>query len=381
MKIIKSLTTTVVSVVAVAVIVVPSVSLAADIRGGQQTTVGNNETITNDLYLAGGGVNNLATVQGDLVAAGGNVLIVGPVSQYVNAAGGTVIVQSNIGGSVRAVGGNILIQSVVGGDVMVAGGQIQITGGKIGRDVMGAGGSVRIDSPVQGNVRFIGGEVYINAPVAGNVEVEAEKVTLGSSAAIAGNFSYKSAREATIESGAKISGQTNYQPLVKKEFKKQTLKFFAAAVMAKFLMILLGAMLFGLFFRKYMTNLVSKAYSQPLMELGRGFIALIILPIVSILLMVTVIGAPLGILGVIGYAGLLIFSCLIAPILIGCLAYKLTTKSDTYEVSWKTILLGVVINYLLGMIPFIGWFVVFGFFLITLGTIVKMKMELAQNWR
>lgn len=366
-----------------ALVLVPATSFAAELRGGNQTVVGSNEVITNDLYIAGGSVTSSGVIQGDLTAAGGTVLVTGPVSQDITVAGGTLTILGTVGGSIRATGGNITVSSSVKNDVVAAGGLVQIAGGQVGRDVVVAGGTVRIDSPVTGNVRFIGAELFINAPVSGNVEADAQKVTLGSAAVISGTLTYKASQEVVMEKGAQVKGAVTYTPkgVVRADFKKGMAAFFAFWVIAKFLMLLAGALVIGLCLRRFSTEAVADAFSHSYSEIGRGLVVLIVLPVASVLLLVTVIGVPFGVLGLISLAALIIVSSLFTPILIGSALYKWAMKGTDYEISWKTIVLGVVAYFVFGFIPVLGWIADFVFWLIALGAIVHIKWGELQEWR
>lgn len=371
------------SVVALALLL-PAVGFAAELRAADQSVVGSNELITNDLYIAGGTVTSSGVIEGSLTGAGGTVLVTGPVSNDVTVAGGTLTILGTIGGAVRATGGNITVASSVRTDVVAAGGQVQITGGQVGRDVVVAGGTVRIDSPVTGNVRFIGGQLYLNAPVSGNVDVvTAQKVTLGSAAVISGNFTYKAAQKAVMEAGAQVKGAVKYTPSVSRgEAVKEGLAgLFAFWIIAKFMMLLAGALIFGLCLKRFSAEVVRGAFAQPLSELGRGLVLLVVLPVASILLLITLVGLPFGILGLISLVALGIVSSLIAPVLLGSALYKWIMKTSGYEISWKPIVLGVVAYMLCGLIPILGWVIAFGFWLIALGAIAKTKLDELRNWR
>jgi cytoskeletal protein CcmA (bactofilin family) len=370
------------SIIALALLL-PAVGLAAELRAADQSVVGSNEIITNDLYIAGGTVTSSGVVQGSLTGAGGTILVTGPVSNDVTVAGGTLTILGTIGGAVRAAGGNITIASSVRTDVVVAGGQVQIAGGQVGRDVVAAGGTVRIDSPVTGNVRFMGGELYLNAPVSGNVDiVTAQKVTLGSAAVISGNFTYKAAQKAVMETGAQVKGTVTYTPTVSRRdaVKEGLTGLFAFWVVAKFMMLLAGALIFGLGLKRFSAEVVKGAFAQPLSELGRGLVTLVVLPVASVLLLITLVGLPFGILGFISLASLAIASCLVAPVLLGSVLYRWIMKTSGYEISWKSIVLGVVAYMLCGLIPVLGWVVAFGFWLVALGAIVKIKLDELKNW-
>lgn len=361
----------------------PAVSSAAELRAAKQATVGSDEIITNDLYIAGASVASSGEVAGDLTAAGGNVLVTGPVGQDVIAAGGALTILGEIGDGIRAAGGTVTIGSAVRGDVVAAGRDIVIAGGSVGRDVVVFGSSLRIDSPVAGNVRFRGGEIYINAPISGNVEVDADTATLGSAAVIFGNFTYKARQEVMMEDGARVSGRVDYtpQPTRERGARGAFVALFALLALAKLLMIATGALVVGLFFRRHSGDFIKDACADPLAALGRGLVFLIILPILSILLLLSVLGVPLGALGLLGFAAGIILGVLLTPIFLGSIAYRWATKGSVYDVSWKTIVLGVMLYFVLGFVPFFGWAIQFAFFLLALGSVAKMKWNAIKKKR
>jgi cytoskeletal protein CcmA (bactofilin family) len=324
-------------------------------------------------------------VQGDLVAAGGNLLLNGPVSADLMAAGGSITILGQVDGDVRFGGGNVTVQGAVGGDIVGGGGQVSLVGQKIGGDVAIGGGSITIDAPVAGVVHLAGGEVRINAPIQGNVFVQAEKLTLGPKAAIAGNLTYSASDVATLEDGAVVRGATEFNERPERATQAGVtaglLALFSLWMIAKFLMLLVGAGALAYFFQRYSRQLVATAGTQPWMEIVRGLVVVIVLPVVSFLLLATIIGIPLGLGGLLTLGILCIFAHLAAPIIVGSIVHQWIKKPAGYVVNWKTVLLGVAIFFFLGLIPFIGWIVKAAICLLTLGAALNIKWSIAKEWR
>ena len=368
--------------VAVALIA-PVVTLAAEFRTGEQPAVLSGERITGDVYIFGGSVTSIGAVTGDVVAGGGNVTISGNVGADVFAGGGNVAILSDVADDVRAGGGNVVIQGKVGGDVIVGGGQVSIGGAGVGGDVVVGAGTLRVDAPVAGSLKIGGGNIYINAPIKGAVTIaNADKVTLGPSAILYGDLSYKSRGELIKEEGAEVRGEVQYTPRAAKKAVPAALVagLISAWILGKFLVLLTCALVVGLALRRYSREVVARALARPLTELGRGLLVLISLPVVSVILMVTLLGMPFGVLGFISFFALTLFAWVIAPIIIGSFVQSRFSGVEA-EVSWKTILLGVVIFQVLGFIPFIGWLVAAAAFLITVGVIASIKWEVLQEWK
>ena len=366
-----------------ALMIVPVVALAAEFRAAEQISLPATQSIKDDLYIAGGAVTSAGNVSGDVVAGGGNVLVSGTIGADLTAAGGTVTVLADVADDVRVAGGNILIQGKVGDDLLVGGGQIQVGGSGIGGDVAIGGGTIRIEAPVGGSIKIGGGEVYLNAPVGGTVEFMGDKLTLGSGAVISGDLIYTSPKKATMEEGAVVRGETTYTESkdTRSISKTGLAALLSLAFFGMFLTQFACALLLGLVFRRYAMTLVENAVTQPLLEMGRGLVVLIVLPVVSVLLFFTLIGVPLGFLGLFAFIAAMLGVWMIVPIILGSIAHHKLFKTAAYEVSWKTILLGTALYVLLGIIPIIGGLAQFALILLTLGAMLKLKWDIAKEWR
>jgi len=371
----------VIALVAVVAIVLPLSLFAAQFRVGNQTTLGAQETINNDLYIAGGSVSTAGVVTGDLLAAGGNVLINSKVGQDALLAGGTITILGDVADDVRVAGGNITITGAIGGDLIAGGGQINIAGGNIGGDAAIGGGVVWIGAPIAGNVRLGAGEVHINAPITGDVTIDANKIFLENGAKINGSLTYTSPQEAEIAPG-QVAGRVMFNPRATHAQKTNIIGIALSVwLLVRFLMLLTAALVLGLIFKRYAKNIVEGGLKKPLLELGRGFVSVVVIPAASIVLLITIIGVPLGILGLIGFVVFMMFGYIFAPILLGSLLYKWFGKKEGHTITWLSILLGVVVFCLFGWVPFIGWIIRCILVLITLGAIARMKMTFVKDFR
>jgi carbonic anhydrase/acetyltransferase-like protein (isoleucine patch superfamily) len=355
----------------------PAVALGAQFYGGDQASVPG--AVNDDVYVGGGSVMSAGAVTGDLYAGGGTVIVSGPVSQDLVVGGGTVTVLNSVGDDLRLGGGNLTVQGDVGDDVLIGGGQVLVTGGRIGGDATIGAGVLRLESPVGGSAKLGGGDVYINTAIAGSVTIDADKVTLGSNAVIAGDLTYRSPNELVLEDGARVLGDTNYEPREAREGAAAKAAFFSFATVVGFLMLLAASLVLGLFFRRFSTDLVVGAYERPFVELARGFVFLIVAPVAAVILLISVIGVPLGLLALVGYVATIIFSWLLSPVLLGSFVWKWVTKGE-YVVSWQSITVGVILFSLLSLIPIVGWLAEFVLVLMALGSSLRIRWSVAQQW-
>src|ERR687896_859613 len=134
---------------------------AIETRGGENVTIGADEVVEDDLYVAAQTVTVEGTVQGDLVAAGGTVRVNGgTVEGDLISAGQTVIVNGTVEDDVRIAGQALLVGedaqieddliaaalsletepgSTVGGELLYGGYQALGAGGGGGAATAGSG--------------------------------------------------------------------------------------------------------------------------------------------------------------------------------------------------------------------------------------------------
>lgn len=369
--------------VIVLMIAVPLLSFAAEFKVGEQISTGKDEKVVNDLYMAGGSVMSAGFVAGDLVMAGGNIVVNGDVTADLIAGGGNVSILSDVGDDVRAGGGIVILSGKVGGDAMIGGGQIFVSGAGVEGDVAITGGNVNLNAPVAGDLFVVaGGNVFINAPIGGDVKIEAKKITLGSNAVISGNLIYESKAEIIKEEGAVIQGTVDFRPMARDivSIKLFIASIFSAVLLWKFITLLVCALIIGLVLKRFNKEIIALAIKRPLYEFGMGVVIMITVPIVSILLFMTLVGIPFGVLGLLGFVIMMIFTWILTPIILGSVVYHYFSKKEL-EVSWKTILLGVFLFAILGVIPFLGWLLQMLLVFTTLGSLFAFKMQILKEWR
>ena len=367
--------------VLVAALMAPLVSSAAQFYADKTVSLSSSDAVKNDAYLAGGTVTSSGKVPGDLAAAGGTVIITGDVGLDALVAGGNVSVLAPVGDDLRVAGGNVTVQGKVGGDLVMAGGQASVGGAGITGDAAIAGGSVALEAPVGGSVRIAGGDVIIDAPITGNVTVMARSLTLGSHAVINGKLAYTADSALTQKDGATVKGSVSYTPRPAKEVSARSIAALVSAwLFGKFLILLVSALLLGLLMKRYSSELVRRAGERPWAEMGRGVLVFVALPAISFILLITFVGIPFGVIGLLSFVAVLILSWIVAPILLGSLLYRWITKGG-WVVNWKTILLGVFVYCLLTFVPVVGWIVQALLGLLALGSVIAVKLDVVRQWR
>jgi hypothetical protein len=312
-------------------LVVPFSIFAAQFKADKQVTITKDEVIRGNLYLAGSVLSVAGTIQGDLLAAGGNVTILGPVTQDVMVAGGTIIFDSSVGGDVRIAGGNITIGGDITGDLVVAGGQVIILSG----------------TTVRGDLVAAGGQVTNNGTVRGQTSIYLPKE-----------------KEQKNESTA-----------------RKVFSFFGLGWLVKLLMVIVFGLVLYYLLKSGTQEVVRRARDGFGKELLRGFVFLITVPAAILIVLLTVIGVPLGVLGIWIYAALLTLSSVFAGMVLGSVLYRLVLRK-TSALTLGALLIGIILFQLFKLIPFVGWIICFVFFLAALGSLSHiLYQQTVAKWR
>lgn len=357
-------------------------AMAADFRLGDKSGSISIDKDTKNLYSAGNMISINADIEKSLHAAGNVITIVGDIGNNIYAVGNTVAIKGNVGGTVHMAAANVSIEGEIEDDLFLAGGNIVLTKlTSVGGDLYVAGGTVVVDGSVAGDIHIAGGDITINGKVGGEVNVKADSsLTLGSEAEIGKDLNYKGPKELEVKEGAKISGEINFTKIeVKKAgvFKKS--KAIKGLLTLAFLIKLLGAIAAGLVFvyllRKFTEPAVKESLSRFWPSLGLGFAALILIPVLFVILMITVVGIWLGVLTIATYILSILLSLVLSSIVLGVWLIKIIGRKKDYLVDWKAVVVGVIVMDIIALIPVLGWIVKFVLMLMALGGIYRLAHQ------
>jgi cytoskeletal protein CcmA (bactofilin family) len=370
----------VVSLVAVLLTLFTSLPvLAADLRGGDTITVASGEVVDDDLYIAGNTIIIDGTVNGDLWAFGSTITVNGDVNGSIVAIGQTVNVNGNVGHAVRLVGQTINISGNVSGDLIVFGSEANIASKvKIGGDMLFSAGNVRLNGPVEKDVKGSGSEVIVANVVGGDVELKVKNLTLTSSANVQGNLTYTSENEADIQSGAKVEGKTTHNmPEVKKPAP------FSGIVgkLIGFLMALVTGLIIILIIPGRSASVADSIRNKPWTSLGWGAVILFATPIAAIMVCITVIGIPVGLIALALYAIAIYISQVFVGLFIGRWIIGRFRGTESKAIMVGALALGLVILTLLGLIPYLGFWIGLAVALFGLGAVLVSETTLRSGAR
>lgn len=358
-------------------------AIAATMQAGH--TVLESLPVEDDVYLAGGKVVVEGEIGGDAVVAGGRLLLNAPVDKDVLMAGGSLLINGPVGGDIRAAGGDVTISQSVAEDLIVAGGNVTISrGATIGGDLLVAGGEVIIEGQVKGSADIAGGEIIfngmiegdarlraveklsINGRVAGHTVFAAPQVTLGPTARFGGGVDYWREEGPIDFSGVEVIGTATFNPELQLGGKELARHLCGDGGIAFFGVWLIFSILSGalviLVLVLLAPNFFSKA-TEPLQEsfwknVGIGFLYFASTPAVALLLMLSVIGLPLGLFVLFGYFFSIIFAVpLTAIVLTKWLERRKLAEWGRAAFFFASLGLFVALE-VLSVVPLLGWLIV-----------------------
>lgn len=349
---------------------------AARFGAGNEYFLEEGEVIRDSLYVGAGTVIIRGTIEDDLIVGGGTVAIDGDVRGDVMVGSGTVNINGNIGDDARVAGGVVTVDGKIGGDLVAAGGTVNLgRDSSIGGDLIAGAGTLRSSGVVNGNAKMSAGDLEIAGTIRGNVEavMEEEAPRLSSSANIGGNFVYTSEDKAVIEEGAQISGEVTHR--LPKVPRRRTERggllgvLLGLGLVWKFTflvaMFITGAVLIALL-PKWTKNAAGNISAKPWLSLGWGFLLFIVTPIAALVVAITVIGLPLGLMICALYTAALYMAWIIVGRYAGWQIIRLFRKEREPSPFWS-LLLGLVILAIIMLIPILSIFAYFLFVIVGLG--------------
>lgn len=325
---------------------------------GAPLKVPEGQVIEGNHYMAFGSVIMAGTVSGDLCAAGGNVSIPGKVGRDLWVAGGEITVGDSVGEDVRAAGGQVSLSGPIGGDLMCFAGNTDVDSGcKVAGKVMISTGDLTWAGEAGKDLEANAGVITFKGIVHGNAHLSGADIVVGPGAVVEGDLVYTSAAEAKISPQAVIKGKTDHRLPPERAHKPK--KHFPLAAILKILTfwawslgsLLLGSLLMNLF--PGMGQRIEARIRTLHWAALAGFIVLSLAPAVTLALLLSVLGVPIGLSLLTGVMFALIASIAFAGLTLGRALVELITKKTVTAWFWP-MALGIFLIQLLGLIPCFG---------------------------
>lgn len=340
---------------------VPIKAYAAEFQSGGDITVAADQVINDDLYVAGQKVSILGTLNGDLIAAGSNINVSGSVNGNIIAAGSDLDISGSVSKSIRAAGESIKVSGKVGKDLITASNEFQIlAGGEVLGQVIIAASKAEID----GNI--------------GSLKAVAQTLSLKQNANVNGDVLYYSEKDAEIAPESKINGKVEKR---EEKFIALTKEVETRQKLLGLLYLFVVTLIVFLIMPKSFKTVSERWKAHFWLNLLWGFIALIAIPLASIILFATVIGAPFALGLLLIYPIILYLGSVMGIVSLGAWLKALYEKNKEIDVDLVSIILGFALYGLFLLIGPVGALFQFVVFLAGFGTLVAVIYTKFKNSR
>ena len=288
--------------------------------------------------------------------------------------GSNIEVTEAVEGPFHAAAGKIEIDAPIHGSTRLAGGKIDFgSGATVSGDASLVGGTVNVDGAVNGELHAVGGQVTLNGAIGGDATVAAGTLNLGPNARINGKLKFRGG-ELNQDPAAQVTGGITQHTRDRFHFERHERtpaeRFLRGWLWTAGLMVLaalIAAALPGPS-RRMAAELRERPWLTPLL----GLIALSTVPVAAVLLMVTIIGIPIGLLAIVGYAALLLVGYVWLAVVVGGLLLDRVKPETAALTAWRVgaAVLVVLVLALLNRLPIVGGAFVFAAVVIGVGMIV-----------
>ncbi len=278
---------------------------SSPVSGPQPLQIADMNDGSGPQFYSGLNVDVQDDVSGDVYVSGQSVTISGDITGDVIAAGQSITITGNVDGNVRLAAQDVTISGAVARSGTIFAASINLTDtGSFGDDLVGAAG-----------------DITLSGAIGRDVEVGVDNLTINGT--VGGNLTYNSDEEANIATDAvsgtveRIIPEPEEEPSAGEQFVGWLLGLLYALVALSLITVLAGWL-----FPRLLHRVTDRLMPQPWKALLVGFVAAIAVPLVLLLLLATVIGAPLALAGLLVWITLSLATFVFGAYYIGRLVFR-----------------------------------------------------------
>lgn len=324
-----------------------------------------------NFFAMGSSVEISGVVDGDVYILAEQVVIDGVVNGDALICGGSIAILGKVHNNCRLLGGQVLISGSVSNNATVVAGSLQLLpSASIGSGLVAAAANADLAASIASDATIAASNLRVSGHIGQDLQSYVGQMRITSKATIGGNVDYKSSSPAWIDPGAAIKGQlirhsSFVHGLVEGTWIQGLL---VGSKVLAILMNLIYTFVIGIvlikFFPKNLEAALHSLQNHPVKSLTYGIMLLILLPLASLILLMTVLGVPFALaliaLNVIGFYTAKVYTILWASN--WCFG-KMRFKHN----SLPGFFCGTLIYFALAAIPIFGFFVALASMLLGLG--------------
>jgi cytoskeletal protein CcmA (bactofilin family) len=356
---------------------------------GHVVVIPAGETVDDTVVATGRQIVVEGTITGNLIAFGQQVRVPGEVRGSLLAFAKDVIIEGSVGGDVFSASQNLDVRGKVLGSVHAAGADIDIAkGATVARDVYGASEGLRVGGSVGRDLRAVGDVFTVSGEVGRAVSVSGHELDLSTTARIGGDITayLQSATSFTRAPGAQLAHepQIHMQEARRRgdrgarslaQWLRPSFYFWQAVRVAAALG--LGLLLYWLVPALFEWS--TPPAGRLLRHGGVGFLALVATPAAAILVGITLVGLPIGILALVAWVVALYLSGIFVALMVGRLLLRSPRRNGAAFA--LALLSGLAVVRIAVNLPFLGGIVGLLVIVVGLGMLVAQLSELMRRLR
>lgn len=283
-------------------------------------------------------------VNDNLFVAASNIIINDDIAGDLVAFGSKVEINGNVGGNLITAGQNVTIKGKVARDIFAAGQDISLAEtSKVGGDVFLAGDNIKLDGEIGGYAKLAASSIAFNGIIGKDVRADLGDATVGDATQINGAVNYHAKNQIAALTSDKIKGTVNFvpvstRPVIQTNFGSWFFGMMALLIFS-FILIWLAP--------KYTNSLGEMTWLDFWLGIVWGLVTVLVLPILTIILLVSVVGIPIAVLA--GFLLFVMFYLARLPFAMW-LGKILLPKGNIY----LQLLIGVLIVSVIFALPLIG---------------------------
>lgn len=214
--------------------------------------------------------------------------------------------------------------------------------------------------------------------IEGNLKTTFSEATIASNAKVNGKIEYKSVNKNTDIEQLAASGNVTYTKdnlKINNDDKNWIAGIITGFVLYKWTVFALFGMLLIFIWRKFFTNVAKTLTKKPWESFLVGLLAYIVPPIATILLLITIVGAPIAGIIALLYIVLLLSSAIVSTAVLSAWFIEKVWGGLEKAARWKVILSVLVISFLFAIITGVDYIAIF----FAMGALFIFKTNLCKK--
>ena len=273
---------------------------ALDRRSAKKTAlvIPADQTIDDTLIFKGETLVLNGTVTGNVLAFGERIEINGTVQGDVICFAGKTLVNGTVEGNLMAFTSHLDLRGRVARSLYGFASIFSLgTGAVVEGDAVGFSGDINVDGNVGRDLALFGGYTHLRGTVGRNVYARTGRMNVVESAHVGGDLTAYVKKDSSlqIDPAATIAGKVNKHIYAPRESRYLTGRFYFWQAVRLAAALVTGLALFWLFPALFRIPLGGGG--DMLKTVGVGFLVLVAVPIAAVLVGITLVGLPIGLVG------------------------------------------------------------------------------------